>query len=68
MKLRDKTYDVLKWVALIGVPALAAAYADLAAVWGWPLSDEIVRTAAHVGTLLGALLGVSTAEYRKDRL
>ena len=64
MKLSNKTYDVLKWITLICIPALAAAYADLAGVWGWPLADEVTRTALHVCTLLGALLGISTAEYR----
>ena len=36
MKLSDKVYDILKWVALICIPALTAAYVGLAAVWGWP--------------------------------
>ncbi len=67
MKLPDKVYDVLKWITMIVIPALATAYVGLAAVWAWPYADEIAKTAAVVCTLLGALLGISTAQYNKDR-
>ena len=66
MKLPDKLYDILKWVCMICIPALATAYVGLSAVWGWPFADEIAKTAAVVCTLLGALLGISTAQYYKD--
>lgn len=66
MKLNDKVYDILKWVTMIVIPALATAYVGLAAVWGWPYADEIAKTAAVVCTLLGALLGISTAQYNKQ--
>ena len=65
MKLNDKIYDVLKWIALICLPALGVAYSALAGVWGWPYADEIARTVNAICVLLGALLGTSTAEYRK---
>lgn len=66
MKLKDSIYDVLKWIALICLPALGVAYAALAGVWGWPYADEIARTVNAACTLLGALLGISTAEYNKQ--
>lgn len=66
-KLKDSVYDVLKWIALICLPALGVAYSALAGVWGWPYADEIVRTVNAVCVLLGALLGVSTAEYNKTK-
>ena len=65
MKLNDKLYDILKWICMIVIPALATAYVGLAGVWGWGYADEIAKTAAVSCTLLGALLGISTAEYRK---
>ena len=65
MKLNDKIYDVLKWIALICLPALGVAYSALAGVWGWPYADEIARTVNAICVLLGALLGISTAEDRK---
>lgn len=66
MKLPDKVYDVLKWIVMIVIPALTTAYVGLAAVWGWLYAEEIAKTSAVVCTLLGALLGISTAEYRKN--
>lgn len=65
MKLPNHVYDKLKWIALICIPALATFYAALSPIWGWPYADEIAKTATAVGTLLGALLGISTAEYNK---
>ena len=66
MKLNDGLYDILKWITMIVIPALATAYVGLAAVWGWPYADEVAKTSAVVCTLLGALLGISTAQYNKD--
>lgn len=66
-KLKDNVYDVLKWIALICMPALGVAYSALAGVWGWPYADEISRTVNAVCVLLGALLGISTAEYNKTK-
>lgn len=67
MKLPDKLYDILKWVTMIVLPALATAYVGLAAIWGWPYADEVAKTTAVICTLLGALLGISTAQYNKDK-
>ena len=67
MKLPDKVYDVLKWIVMICIPALATAYVGLSAVWGFPYAEEVAKTSAVVCTLLGALLGISTAQYNKDK-
>ena len=67
MRIPDLWYDVLKWICMICIPALATAYVGLAAVWGWPYADEVAKTAAVVCTLLGALLGISTATYYKEK-
>jgi hypothetical protein len=67
MKLKNGAYDILKWVALICIPALATFYVALAGVWGWPYADEVSKTANAVCVLLGALLGISTAQYNKDK-
>lgn len=66
MKLPDKLYDILKWVTMIVLPALATAYVGLASIWAWPFADEVAKTTAVICTLLGALLGISTAQYNKD--
>lgn len=67
MKLDNKTYDILKWVALIVLPAIATLYNALANIWGFPYGNEIVCTITAIDTFLGALLGVSTKNYNKDQ-
>ena len=63
--LKDSVYDTLKWVVMIAIPALTTAYVGLSGVWGWPYATEVAKTSAVLCTLLGALLGISTAEYNK---
>lgn len=63
--LDDKIYDILKWVALVVLPAIATLYTALAGVWGLPYAQEIPATITAVDLFLGALLGVSTAQYNK---
>lgn len=65
--ISNKLYDILKWVVMIAIPALTTAYVGLSEVWGWPYAAEVAKTAAVVCTLLGALLGISTAEYNKNK-
>lgn len=67
MRLPDKVYDFLKWITMIVLPALATAYVGLAAIWGWPYADEVAKSTTVVCTLLGALLGISTAQYYKGK-
>lgn len=66
MMLSNKVYDILKWMVMIAIPALTTAYVGLAAVWGWPCPDAVAKTSAIICTLLGALLGISTAQYNKS--
>ena len=61
MKLNDRIYDVLKWVVMIVLPAVATLYAALAPVWGWVLTLNAVEAFA------GAILGISTAQYNKTK-
>ena len=65
MKLNDKIYDILKWVVMVVIPALTTAYVGLSAIWGFPFAEEVAKTSAVICTLLGALLGISTAQYNK---
>lgn len=65
MKLTNRTYDILKWIVMIALPALTTAYVGLAAIWNFPFAEEVAKTSAVVCALLGTLLGISTAEYNK---
>jgi hypothetical protein len=65
MKLNDKVYDILKWIVMICLPAVTTAYVGLAAIWGFPYAEKVAKTSAVLCTLLGTLLGISTAQYNK---
>lgn len=64
--LSDKTYSLLKWVALILLPALGTLYFALAGIWGLPFGEQIVGTITAVDTFLGAILGISANNYKKN--
>lgn len=66
MKMSNKTYDILKWIAQILLPALGTLYFALSKIWGFPFATEVVGTIAAVDTFLGAVLGISTANYNKE--
>ena len=63
--LDNKVYDVLKWIALIFLPAFAVFYGAVGPAWDWFRPDDVVFTIVAVDTFLGALLGISTAQYNK---
>ena len=64
--LSNRVYDILKWCVMIAFPALTTAYVGLSGIWGWPYAEEVAKTSAVVCALLGALLGISTAQYNKQ--
>ncbi len=66
MKFSDETYEILKWTALVVLPGLGTCYATLAEIWGWPFLAEIPATVQAVCLLIGAMIGISTAEYRRQ--
>jgi hypothetical protein len=68
MKMSNKVYDVLKYIAQIVLPALGTLYFALAKIWGFPYGAEIVGTISAVDAFLGALLKISTDQYNKEKL
>lgn len=64
MLISNKTYDVLKWIAQILLPALGTLYAALVPLWGLPYGDQVVGTILAADTFLGALLGISSMKYK----
>ena len=66
MEMDNKIYDILKWIALIFIPALGTLYFAISAIWGLPYGEQIVGTLTAVDTFLGALLGISTYQYNKE--
>ena len=63
----NRTFDALKWVAIVMLPALVLFIAKLFPVWNIPYGDQIAETLAAIQFLLGALLGVSTIQYDRKK-
>lgn len=64
--MKNKTYDKLKDIALIGLPALEGLVATLGLIWGFD-SEKIVLTISAIATFMGACLKVSNSKYKKNK-
>ena len=65
MQIPDKVYDALKWLCILGLPALSSLYSTLAGIWGWPFAEQVPQTLSAVGLALGTVIGVSAANYKR---
>ena len=66
MRLNDKVYNVLKWLCLIALPAIAVFYAVIAKIWGLPFVTEIPATINAIAVLIGSLIGISHMTIKKE--
>lgn len=66
MKLSNKAYDILKWIAMYLLPAFGTLYFTLANTWGLPYGEQIVGTVTAVDAFLGVILGISTKQYNNN--
>lgn len=64
--MNNKTYDILKYIQRIALPAIGTLYFALASIWGFPYGEQIVGTITAIDTFLGVLLGISSANYNKN--
>lgn len=65
--MSNKVYDILKWIALLLLPALGTLYFALSGIWGLPYGEQIVGTITAIDTFLGAVLGISSVGYNKNK-
>lgn len=63
--MQNRTYDILKEIAQIWLPAIATLYFTLASIWGFPYAEQIVGTISAIDVFLGAVLKISTIQYNK---
>ena len=66
MKMSNKVYDVLKYIAQVVLPALATFYVAIAGLWDLPYSEAVSGTIMAVDALLGACLMISSKNYKKE--
>ena len=64
--MNNQTYDILKRVALIVIPALATFVNAVGIVWGVPYANEVTATITAFGVLLGSALGISSTNYTPE--
>ena len=64
--MNNQTYDILKRVALIIIPALATFVNAVGIVWGIPYTNEATATITAFGVFLGAALGISSKNYEPE--
>lgn len=63
--MNNKTYDILKFIAQILLPAIGTLYFALASIWNLPYGEQIVGTITAIDAFLGAILGISTKKYNE---
>ena len=66
MKFNNNQYDILKKIALYFLPALATLVLAVFTLWNLPFGEQIAGTITALDTFLGAVLGISSANYWKN--
>lgn len=67
MKLSNQTFDILKWITMIVIPALTTAYVGLASIWSWPFAEEVAKTSAVIGRSEFIVMDLKGDEEWEDR-
>lgn len=63
----DIVYSWLKWISIVCLPALSTFIVVIGKIWNWgDIAPMIAQTITAVAVLLGALLGISTIQYKKE--
>ena len=66
IKLSGSVYEVLTWIGLVCLPALAWWIMEVGGDIGIQNAETVAKVLNATGTLLGILIGVSTYNYRKE--
>ena len=65
-KFSNKTYDILKWVVMLALPAVATLVTALGSIWGIPYAQQVSETIVAVNAMLAMMLGISTINYKEQ--
>ena len=66
MKLNSQTYDIIKWIVQVVMPALIVAIGTIGGATAWEHTELTMTVLGAVTTFLGASLGLSSAKHYKD--
>lgn len=61
--MENKTFDILRTLCEIVLPAISTLYFGLAEIWGWPMADKVTGTIAVLITFLGAFINIKRSQY-----
>lgn len=64
--MKNKVFDILRFLAETGITAIGACYLGLALIWHLPFGEQIRDTCLVLSTLLGVFVGVSRVNYNKQ--
>lgn len=64
--MSNKTYDLLKWIAQILLPAIGTLWFAVASIWGLPYAEQVLGTITAIDTFLGASLKISSTKYNDN--
>lgn len=65
--MKNKHYDILKWVAIIVIPALAVLVGQVGNAFNWEFTKVTVEVINAIALFLGTILGVSNYNYKKGQ-
>lgn len=60
----NKNYNILKWVVILALPALATLIITLFELWSIPYGTQIAATITALNAFLGVITGISSAKYQ----
>ena len=66
--LTNRLYDILKWVTIIGLPAIGTALLTVGEIWDLSYSPKVAETINVIILMFGAMIGISTSQYNRDSL
>lgn len=68
MKLKNKTYDILKWILITVIPALILLITTLGTIYNFEdISNIICLTISAIATFISSILGISSSNYKKGK-
>lgn len=65
--MNKKTYEILKWVQRIVIPALITFYGVLGATLNIPATETVLTIAGAFDVMLGSILGIDSAKYFENK-
>ena len=66
LQMENKTFDILRTICEIVLPAISAAYFSLSEIWGLPIPEKICGTIAVAITFIGAFINVKRKQYNDE--